>query len=80
MEDLGLHSSNWGIREQHNVPNNTIVLGVTTKYSSLAFQEPNLGTVVQTDLIHPPHPPSLVRAPPCELVPDFSAVQKYPLL
>lgn len=50
MEDLGLNSSNWGMREQHNDLNNTIVLGVTTKYIFLAFQAPSLGIVVQTDL------------------------------
>lgn len=34
IEDLGLHSSNWGMRKQHNGPNNT-VLGVATKCISL---------------------------------------------
>lgn len=61
MEDLALHSSNWGMREQHNGPKNTIVLGVTTKYISLAFQAPNFGTVVQTD--------PLSHLPWCEQLP-----------
>lgn len=80
MKDLGLHSSNWDMRQQHNGPNYTIVLGVTTKYLSLAFQVPNSGIVVQTDLAQTPHPPSLGQAAPCELVPDFSTVEKHPLL
>lgn len=60
MEDLALHGSNWGMRE-HNGPKNTIVLGVTTKYISLAFQAPNFGTVVQTD--------PLSHLPWCEQLP-----------
>lgn len=38
-----------------------IVLGVTTKHTSLAFQVPNLGNALSTDLATHPHPPSLVQ-------------------